>query len=109
YSAGRVPESLELETHICRHAAQRAMARLGARQISTRKAPVLFAAELARGFFGHMVAAVRGTSQYRRSSFLLDAMGEQVLPAFVQMHERPHLLRALASSPFDADGVATRA
>jgi PmbA protein len=55
-----------------------------------------------------MIAAVRGSSQYRRSSFLLDAMGEQLLPAFVQMRERPHLPRQLASSPFDAEGVATR-
>ena len=69
---------------------------------------MLFAADMARGFFGHLVSAVRGSSQYRKSSFLLDAAGEQVLPAFVQMQERPHLPRALASSPFDAEGVATR-
>jgi PmbA protein len=69
---------------------------------------VLFAADMARGFFGHLVSAVRGSSQYRRSSFLLDASGEQLLPAFVQMRERPHLRRALASSPFDAEGVTTR-
>ena len=108
YTASRSPDALEPPAQIGRRAAKRALARLGARQISTRKAPVLFAAELARGFFGHLVGAVRGTSQYRKASFLLDAMGEQVLPAFVQMHERPHLLRALASSPFDAEGVATR-
>ena len=108
YTASRAPSALEPPALIGRRAAQRALARLGARQISTRKAPVLFAAELARGFFGHLVAAVRGTSQYRRSSFLLDAMGEQVLPAFVQMRERPYLLRALASSPFDGEGVAPR-
>src|SRR5690606_34692358 len=89
-------------------AGERAIARLGARQISTRKAPVLLAPDMARGFFGHMIAAVRGASQYRRSSFLLDALGQQVLPAFVQMQERPHLLRGMASSPFDGEGVATR-
>jgi PmbA protein len=91
-----------------RRAGERAVARLGGRQLSTRKAPVLFAADMARGFFGHLVSAVRGSSQYRKSSFLLDAAGEQILPAFVQMHERPHLQRALASSPFDAEGVTTR-
>lgn len=108
YTASRSPDALDPPAQIGRRAAERALARLGARQISTRKAPVLFAAELARGFFGHLVGAVRGTSQYRKASFLLDAMGEQVLPAFVQMHERPHLLRALASAPFDAEGVVTR-
>jgi PmbA protein len=108
YSAARSVDALEDPAVIGRRAAERTLARLGARQISTRRAPVLFAAELARGFFGHLVAAVRGSSQYRRASFLLDALGEQVLPPFVQMIERPHLPRALASSPFDAEGVATR-
>ncbi len=108
YTAARSATQLESLEHVGRRAGERAIARLGARQISTRKAPVLFAAEMARGFFGHMVSAVRGSSQYRKASFLLDAKGEQVLPRFVQMRERPHLPRAMASSPFDAEGVATR-
>jgi PmbA protein len=108
YSTARAAADLEPLEQIGRRAAQRAIARLGARQISTRKCPVLFAPDLAREFFGHMVAAVRGSSQYRRSSFLQDAMGQQVLPSFLQMHERPHMARGMASSPFDAEGVATR-
>ncbi len=108
YSSARDAAGLEPLEQIGRRAGERAIARLGARQISTRKSPVLFAPDMAREFFGHMIAAVRGSSQYRKSSFLLDAMGEQVLPRFVQMHERPHLPRAMASSPFDAEGVATR-
>jgi PmbA protein len=54
------------------------------------------------------ISAVRGSSQYRKSSFLVGAAGEQLLPAFIQMQERPHLRAALASSPFDGEGVATR-
>ena len=108
YTASRAPAELDDLAQVGRRAGERAVARLGARQLSTRKAPVLFAADMARGFFGHLVSAVRGSSQYRKSSFLLDAAGEQLLPAFVQMSERPHLLRALASSPFDAEGVTTR-
>jgi PmbA protein len=108
YSAARVPGELDSVSAVGRRAGERAVARLGARQLSTRKAPVLFAADMARGFFGHLVSAVRGSSQYRKSSFLLNAAGEQILPSFVQMNERPHLQRALASSPFDAEGVTTR-
>jgi len=108
YTASRSPAELDDLAQVGRRAGERAVARLGARQLSTRKAPVLFAADMARGFFGHLVSAVRGSSQYRKSSFLLDAAGEQLLPAFVQMSERPHLMRALASSPFDAEGVTTR-
>jgi PmbA protein len=68
---------------------------------------VLYAPELARGMFGHFVGAISGTSQYRRSSFLLNAAGQAVFPSFLNIVERPHLLQALASSPFDAEGVAT--
>jgi hypothetical protein len=69
---------------------------------------VLFAPELARGLLGAFVGAIRGVSQYRRASFLLGAAGQQVLPTVLQLSERPHLKGALASAPFDTEGVATR-
>jgi len=108
YSAARAPAQLDALAAVGKRAGERAVARLGGRQLSTRKAPVLFAADMARAFFGHLVSAVRGSSQYRKTSFLLDAVGQQILPSFLQMQERPHLQRALASSPFDAEGVTTR-
>jgi PmbA protein len=108
YSTARAPSGIEALEDIGRRAGERAVARLGARQVGTRKSPLLFAADLARGFLGHMVSAVQGSSQYRKSSFLLDAAGTQVLPSHVQMQERPHLPGALASAPFDAEGVSTR-
>jgi PmbA protein len=108
YSAARDPQAIDSHEIIGRRAGERAVARLGAQQISTRRSPVIFSAELARGLFGHFIGAIRGGSQYRKSSFLLDAAGTQVLPSFLQMHERPHILAALASSPFDGEGVATR-
>jgi PmbA protein len=108
YSTARAPSGIEALEDIGRRAGERAVARLGARQVSTRKAPMVFAADLARGFLGHMISAVQGSSQYRKSSFLLDAAGTQVLPSHVQMQERPHLPGALASAPFDSEGVATR-
>jgi PmbA protein len=87
---------------------RRALARLGARRLGTRRAPVLFSPEMARGLYSHFIGAIRGASQYRRASFLLDCAGQQVFPAFLQLQERPRLPRALASSNFDAEGVATR-
>ena len=108
YSVVRNASQLEPAAAIGQRAAQRALARLGARRLSTRRAPVLFAPEMARGLYSHFIGAIRGASQYRRASFLLDTAGEALFPAFVQMQERPHLPRALASSPFDSEGVATR-
>jgi PmbA protein len=108
YAAARDPAELDDIEAIGRRAGARAPPRLGARRLGTRRAPVLFAPDIARGVFGHMVGALRGANQYRRTSFLLDAAGQQILPSFIHIHERPHIPRALASSPFDAEGVATR-
>jgi PmbA protein len=106
YSLARDPAALESASAVGRRAAQRTLARLGSRRLGTRKAPVLFAPEMARGLLGAFVGAIRGVSQYRRASFLLGAAGQQVLPAFLQLSERPPQ-GALASAPF-ARGAATR-
>jgi PmbA protein len=108
YSVSRSPDDLEAPEHVGEEAARRAVARLDARPLSTRKVPVLYPAELAKGLFGHLIAAIRGTAQYRRASFLLDAVGRQVLPSFIDIDEDPWIPRGLASAPFDAEGVATR-
>ena len=108
YSIGRDATELQPGPAIGRRAGERAVARLGARRLGTRRAPVLFSPDMARGLYSHLIGAIRGTSQYRRASFLLDAAGQQVLPSFLQMQERPHLPRGLASCGFDAEGVATR-
>ncbi len=108
YDTARDPADLEPAAHIGRLAGERAVARLGARRLTTRKAPVLFTPEVARGLIGHFAGAIRGGAQYRKSTFLLGAAGQKVFPAFVQMHERPHLRKGLASSMFDSEGVATR-
>jgi PmbA protein len=107
YSVARDARELEAAAAIGRTAGERALARLGARRLSTRRAPVAFAPDMARGLFRHFIGAIAGPSQYRKSSFLLNAAGEQVFPTFLQMHERPHIPRGLASSPFDQEGAAT--
>jgi PmbA protein len=107
YSSVRDRRDLEDIESIGRRAAERAVARLHARKLTTRRAPVLFAPEIARGLFAHFLGAIRGSSQYRKSSFLLGAAGEAVFPDFIEMRERPHLKKALASSPFDDEGVKT--
>jgi len=107
YSTARDHEDLEDIASIGRRAAERAVARLHARKLATRHAAVLFAPEMARGLFAHFLGAIRGSSQYRKSSFLLGALGESIFPSFLQMQERPHIRKGLASSPFDDEGVAT--
>ena len=90
------------------YAGRRALARLRGRKIDTMSVPVLFEAPVANGLLSHFVSAVSGGNLYRKSSFLLDSIGQQVFSPIVHIVERPHVPRAMASSWFDDDGVATR-
>jgi PmbA protein len=107
YSSSRDWRELEQAEAIGRESARRTIARLGPRKLSTRRAPVMFAPEIARGLIGHFTAAIRGSNQYRQSSFLLNAAGERVFPAGFSISERPHIPKAMGSAPFDDEGVAT--
>lgn len=109
FSIARDAEDLEAAAAVGECAADRALARLGARRIGTCTVPVLFIPEMARGLIGHFTSAVSGGALYRKASFLLDRLGEQVFPKHFNIRERPHLAKALASAPFDGEGVATRA
>lgn len=108
YSAARVPGELAKAEALGEYAGRRALARLGARKIATCQAPVLFEAPAATGLIGSFVSAASGGSLYRKSSFLVDALGKAVFAKGIGIEERPHEPRALASSPFDEEGVATR-
>ncbi|KRS22050.1 protein PmbA [Alishewanella sp. WH16-1] len=93
---------------IGREAARETVSRLQPRKIPTQKVPVLFRADIASSLFGHLVSAISGGSIYRKSSFLLDKVGQQIMAPGLTILEKPHLDLALASSPFDSEGVKTR-
>ena len=107
YTSSRNPKDLSAPEAIGAYAAQRALARLNARKLDTRKCPVLFEAPLAVGLLGTFVQAVSGGALYRKSSFLLDSLGQQVFPSHVQVVEDPHAIGAVGSAPFDDEGVKT--
>ncbi len=92
-----------------RYAAERALSRLGARKISTRKCPVLFESPLAAGLLGSLVQAISGGALYRQSSFLMNSLGKQVLPKHIDLFEDPFVKRGKGSSPFDDEGVRVAA
>ncbi|MBK1891148.1 metalloprotease PmbA [Undibacterium sp. 14-3-2] len=108
YSSQRNPKKLAQPEAIGRYAAERALARLNARKLTTRKCPVLFEAPLAAGLLGSFVQAVSGGALYRKSSFLLDSLGTQIFPEHIQVVEDPHVPGAVGSSPFDDEGVRTQ-
>ncbi len=107
YTTARDAAGLEMAEAVGRRGGARAVRRLGARKISTMEVPVIFEAPIASTLLGHFTAAVSGSSLYRKSSFLLDSLDEQVFSPLVQIQELPHLTNGLASSPFDNEGVVT--
>ena len=107
WTVARDARDLQSPEEVGRIAAERTIRRLGARSLSTRQCPVIFAADVAASLLGHFIGAIRGGNLYRKSSFLLDQLGKPVFPDFVQIHEQPHLKKALGSVPYDAEGVRT--
>ena len=108
YTIGRSMSDLQSPEWVGQECARRTLSRLAPRKLPTMKAPVLFAPEVATGLFGHLVGAISGSSVYRKSTFLLDALGTQILPQWLTIEEKPHLLKGLASTPFDSEGVRTQ-
>lgn len=109
YDVNRQGDLLADPASIGQRAAQRAASRLGARPVPTCEVPVLFSAELAGGLFGSFLGAISGGNLYRKSSFLEGAIGQKLFPEWLTIDERPHLMRAMGSSSFDGDGLATYA
>src|SRR5690606_17034160 len=107
YDSRRDAAELMSPEAIGRLAGERALARQGARKITTCEVPVVFEAPLAVSLLGNFVHAVSGGALYRKSSFLLDSLGQQVFSPVVNIAERPHQPRAFGSTAFDSDGVAT--
>ena len=108
YTTARAAADLDAAEAVGRRAGERTARRLNGRKLGTRQCPVLFEAPIATGLIASYVSAVSGGHLYRKSSFLLDSLGQQVFPAFVQIQERPFIAKGLASAPFDGEGVATR-
>lgn len=108
YSISRDPDELESAKLVGEKAASRTIARLNTRTIKTQKAKVMFQADVAKSLLGHFISAISGTSLYRKSSFLLDSLDNQIFPDFVTMQEKPWLKKGFASSWFDNEGIATR-
>ncbi|CBW74266.1 Microcin-processing peptidase 1 (PmbA) [Mycetohabitans rhizoxinica HKI 454] len=107
YTSRRCAAQLASPEAVGRYAAERALARIGARRLGTRKCPVLFEAPLAVGLLGAFVQATSGGALYRKTSFLTDSLGKPVFAPHVQVREDPHVPRALGSAPFDEEGVRT--
>jgi PmbA protein len=107
YTVSRDAGQLESEFEVGRKAGERTLARLGARKLGTRQAPVIFRADIAGSLLRSLISAISGSSLYRKASFLLDQLGQPIFPAHVQIQEHPRIPGGLGSAAFDSEGVAT--
>ncbi|WP_017430657.1 metalloprotease PmbA [Vreelandella jeotgali] len=108
YTSARDPEALRAPAEVGREAARRTLRRLGARRPATGTFPVLFDPSLAGGLVGHLMGALAGGALYRQASFLCERLNTPLFPQWFSLEERPMERGAMASSPFDGDGVQTR-
>ena len=108
YTVSREFDALSSADWVGENCAKKVIARLNPQKLTTREVPVIFLNDVATGLISHLTGAISGGSLYRKSSFLLDHLGKQVLPDWFQISERPHLLKRLASTPFDSEGVRTQ-
>lgn len=108
YTVARHRDDLWMPESVGLQAAENTVSRLDPQKLKTGQFPVMFAADVATGLIGHLVMAISGGNLYRKSSFLLDHLGKTILPTWFNISERPHVMRGLASSPFDSEGVRTQ-
>ena len=109
YTSMRSAGDMAAPEAVGRYASERALSRLKSRKIKTCEVPVLFESTIAAGLLGSYVQATSGGALYRKSTFLLDSLGQQVLPEHIDVQEDPHVPRGKGSSPFDDEGVRTAA
>lgn len=107
YSSERDATLLRQPEAIGHYAAKRALARLQARPITTRKCPVLFEAPIAAGLLGSLVQALSGGALYRGTTFLANSLNKKIFPSHINLLEDAHVIGGPASAPFDNDGVRT--
>ena len=107
YTNARDAKEMETAAYVGKLAGQRTVKRLGAKPIKTGQYPVLFEAPLASGLISSLLSAISGGNLYRKSSYLLDSLGQQIAASLLNIDELPHLPKGIASSAFDSEGVAT--
>ncbi|EKD92078.1 MAG: hypothetical protein ACD_29C00203G0001 [uncultured bacterium] len=108
YTVARNPTDLKSFELTAKNAAEKAVSRLNARSIQTQTCPVIFKSNVAKSLLATFSSAITGGNLYRRASFLVGSLGKMIFPKFIDIYQKPHLLSAMGSAPFDAEGVATQ-
>ena len=109
YTSARHRDDLMKAEAVGHEAATRTLKRLGATKAKTARVPVVYDPRLSGSLIGALASAVSGTSVARKSSFLTDKIGEQVLAEGLLVVDDPKRKRGLRSKPFDGEGCVNKA
>ena len=105
YSVAIDSNDLTAPSKIGLEAARLAQEKLGSRHLGPQKCPIIFTSRQSSGIFSQLLGALSGSRQYKKTSFLLESLGSQVLPESISIYEDPLKLKTLGSRAFDQDGV----
>jgi PmbA protein len=94
---------------IGRLAGERTVAKLNPGKLRSGTMPVVFDPRVSASLVGHLLGAISGSAIARRSSFLLDKLGEPIFISDITITDDPHVRRGLRSRPFDGEGLPTSA
>jgi PmbA protein len=108
YTAERALHRLETPEQVGRKAAERAVAKIGARKVGTKVVPVVWENTVARTLPSILAQAASGEALYRRSTFLAELEGQVVGSPLFTLTDDPLLPGRLGSRPFDGEGVRSR-
>ncbi|WP_447972869.1 TldD/PmbA family protein [Nitrospira sp. Kam-Ns4a] len=108
YAVQRKFARLDAPEAVGQEAARRAVRRLGARKVSTKRVPVVFDSETAGSLLGNLCSAVSGYALYKGASFLIGLLGQRLAPEFITVYDHGLLPGGLGSRPFDGEGLPTR-
>ncbi len=107
YTTKRNFERTESAKIIGERSAKKAVSRLGAKSISTRKCPIILTPELSTGLFSSFLSAINGNNIYKKNSFLSDHLNKKVFSNHINIFEKPNIEEGLGTKPFDGEGVKT--
>lgn len=109
--SARYLEDLDGSVAIGTRAGERAVARLNPAKLESGVLPILFDPRIGSGLLGHLIGGMVGPAIARRSSFLLESLGEALFDSAITVIDDPLRARGLRSRPFDGEGlpVARRA
>ncbi len=108
YSSNRKFAKLESSKQVGEKAAQRALRRLGGRQVKTCEVPVVFDPEMAASLLRNLSSALSGYSLYKGASFLVGKLGAEIGSELLHVIDDGTIAGALGSRPFDGEGLPTR-